>query len=323
MAPKQKKKAKAKPLVIDKEKVREYANELKQSRDRQLICVHIVNILTKQHGGAFPVALNSGTRPKTIQYLNKFLGESLYAELCPGAKHAKDLSVDSVYPNLPSSPPTPTKSLTPEEKNTMKKDLQEKLNNTSLQELLHNGAVVIPRLMNEIQVAELLSSLEQMCLDKGSPKTLTVVIGNGNHGAYNNIGKPTGLLAVISDATKSWIQSKVKPDKMEKKIGKNAIVLRYGNGGINYAHHDSSGDFQALLMLSDSGVDYTGGEFYLARGEKGKDKWQKTDYPLTSGDLIVFRGNRGKAHYDFLHGMNEVKPGSAPETRRFAVGFFQ
>ena len=42
-----------------------------------------------------------------------------------------------------------------------------------------------------------------------------------------------------------------------------------------------------------------------------------------AGELLVFRGNKGRGDVDWLHGMTEVAEGSAGGARRFAVGLFQ
>ena len=97
------------------------------------------------------------------------------------------------------------------------------------------------------------------------------------------------------------------------------ILLRYGLGGVNYAHHDNIGDYQALLMLSQPGVDYNGGVFYLAESDPPH---AVHDFTFGgAGELIVFCGRKEK----YLHGMTEVIPGTAGEetTKRFALGLFQ
>ena len=55
------------------------------------------------------------------------------------------------------------------------------------------------------------------------------------------------------------------PETMpQRQQGEKALLLRYGEGGENYAHKDHQGDLQALLMLSQPGVDYGGGAFFVA-----------------------------------------------------------
>ena len=121
-------------------------------------------------------------------------------------------------------------------------------------------------------------------------------------------------------ACKQWI---VKKTGCGEEIGSKALLLRYGEGGENYAHEDHSGDFQALLMLSKPEFDYTGGAFYLADRSPPN---AVAEFPFgNAGDLIIFCGNQGNGDVEYLHGITKVTAGSAgaAKTRRFAVGGFQ
>ena len=113
-----------------------------------------------------------------------------------------------------------------------------------------------------------------------------------------------------------------KPLRLKAPVSEmEALRVRYGIGGVNYAHEDKCGDFQALLMLSQPGEDYTGGAFYLA---DDNPPFGVTAFPFSRvGELLVFRGRQGNGTVKYLHGMREVTSGSESVTRRFAVGFFQ
>ena len=100
---------------------------------------------------------------------------------------------------------------------------------------------------------------------------------------------------------------------------------------MNYVHTDDAGPYQALLMLSQPGVDYSGGELFVCKKSDGDDN--TTQLKQTScafenaGDLIIFSGDKD----EYLHGMSTVvapPPGGRErdedlEPQRFAVGFFQ
>ena len=121
---------------------------------------------------------------------------------------------------------------------------------------------------------------------------------------------------MLIETTKEWIKSHIT---LSRPLGTKSILLRYGLGGVNYAHHDNIGDYQALLMLSQPGEDYDEGVFYLAESDPPH---AVHDFPFGgAGELIVFCGRKEK----YLHGMTEVTPGTAGEeaTKRFAVGLFQ
>ena len=146
-------------------------------------------------------------------------------------------------------------------------------------------------------------------------------MGTGLQGCYVTLQSPLPtLLQHVMTAAKEWIQAKAGP--LKKELGSKALLLRYGIGGENYAHHDNCGDFQALLMLSKPGVDFNGGEFFMANDSKLPATMET--FPFTAaGQLIIFRGNQGTGAIKYLHGMTKVTAGSAPETKRFAVGLFQ
>jgi len=87
-----------------------------------------------------------------------------------------------------------------------------------------------------------------------------------------------------------------------------------GKGGVNYAHRDQSeGGYQAYLLLSRPGLDFTGGDFYIvdpaAPAKTRQVQWR------ASGDLIVFAANSKEkaegAPRNWLHGFREVVAGSA------------
>ena len=98
--------------------------------------------------------------------------------------------------------------------------------------------------------------------------------------------------------------------------------------GVNYGHIDDAGPYQALLMLSQPGVDYNGGELFVCKKTKRSDD-DTTQLKQTScafenaGDLIIFSGDKR----EYLHGMSTVvapPPGGGERPpQRFAVGFFQ
>ena len=125
-------------------------------------------------------------------------------------------------------------------------------------------------------------------------------------------------LLTTEDATP---QDESNAAPLKQPLGSKTLRLRYALGGVNFAHHDACGDFQALLMLTEPGVDYRGGCFYLL---DTNPPFTRTEYPFTAaGQLLVFRSNKGNGTVDYFQGMTEVTAGSASASRTFAVGFFQ
>ena len=103
------------------------------------------------------------------------------------------------------------------------------------------------------------------------------------------------------------------------------LMLRYHEGDWNALHQDLYGDvyfpFQVLTVLSESGVDYDGGEFVLM---EQRPRAQSRAHVLTPprGAFVIFptreRPNRGKNGYHRVglrHGVSTVTRG-----RRTALG---
>ena len=120
------------------------------------------------------------------------------------------------------------------------------------------------------------------------------------------------MLEIVAAGAKAWIKENMV---LTKELGTETLLLRYGLGGVNYAHHDNSGNYQAVLLLSSPGIDFAGGDFFVA---ESKAPYTKVSCPFqNAGDLILFCGD------EYLHGMDEIKQGSGQTTRRIAVGLFQ
>jgi len=292
-----------------KEVAETYARRLISQPARRIKAEHVVAVLTQQHGGGFPVALNHGTRPTVCRKLSDVLGATRYDELCtPGTSEP------------PSVPSLPSASAVAESSAAAAPTLDELRGRlpADAAALRTDGAQRFD-LLTESEVQQLVAQLAEHAED-GKTQSLTDSQGNGRNGRYATLARPLPpVLQHTMDALREWIEAHASP--LKRGLGGKALLLRYAEGGINYAHHDASGDFQALLMLSTPGVDYRGGAFYLARREPPFDT---TDFPFAApGQLLVFRGNRGSGEVDYLHGMRLVERGSATTCRRFAVGLFQ
>ena len=98
------------------------------------------------------------------------------------------------------------------------------------------------------------------------------------------------------------------------------LILRYGAGDWNALHQDLYGDvffpFQVLTVLSESGVDYEGGEFVLM---EQRPRAQSRAHVVTTprGAFVVFpthhrpqQGARGYYKVGLRHGVSTVTRGS-------------
>lgn len=105
----------------------------------------------------------------------------------------------------------------------------------------------------------------------------------------------------------------------------STILLRYPAGGINHPHRDLYGPvwfpFQALVVLSRRGTDFTGGRLVLMEEMPGGAERERR-VAVDRGDLVIFasrerREVRGSARraVPMRHGMTMVRRGE-----RFALG---
>jgi hypothetical protein len=338
---------------------KDYAKEIQEEETILPACVHVVNVLTLQHGGAFPVSLNMRTRSTVCGVLKDQLGEKAYAELC--VKSASTFKVDRLKKELKAAgkktdglkkealvallqtvgpwkqdvSPVPDlckrrrggeEEEEEEEEEALLRQIQRKMSQQdNASALLEDGAQLFKdAVLTPQQVQRATAALAPLGTSGAAgTKTLSAAQGNGKNGCYCDVADSAQelppILRAVARAAKEWIEKHA--GELKKPLGSKTILLRYGKGGVNYAHHDNSGDFQALLMLSQPGEDYTGGEFYVANSEP---PFAQRRVPFTcAGQLIIFRGNQGNGTVPILHAMTEVGAGAGGTACRFAVGFFQ
>jgi uncharacterized protein len=103
------------------------------------------------------------------------------------------------------------------------------------------------------------------------------------------------------------------------------LLLRYEAGGYNCLHQDVYGDvafpLQAVVFLTERGVDYEGGEFLLVE-QRPRAQSMGDIVPASKGGLAFFttrirpvRGSRGFYRVQMRHGVTRVTSG-----RRFTLG---
>lgn len=103
------------------------------------------------------------------------------------------------------------------------------------------------------------------------------------------------------------------------------LILKYPKGGFNTLHQDLYGEvyfpLQAVIMLNQGGVDYTGGEFVLTR-QVPRAQSQAIVLTPEQGDMIIFatnfkpeKGMKGFYRVTMKHGISEVRTGE-----RYAMG---
>ncbi len=103
------------------------------------------------------------------------------------------------------------------------------------------------------------------------------------------------------------------------------LILRYGAGGYNTLHQDLYGDIyfpiQGVVLLSEPGVDFSGGEFVMTQQNPRAQSRAMVLNPR-KGDLVLFttnfrpaKGSHGFHRVHVKHGVSEVHKGE-----RFTLG---
>ena len=103
------------------------------------------------------------------------------------------------------------------------------------------------------------------------------------------------------------------------------LLLQYGPGDYNCLHQDVYGEYvfpiQITVLLSEPGLDFTGGEFVLVE-QRPRMQSRAEVVSLGKGDGVAFavhhrpvRGKRGYYRVNFRHGVSRLRSG-----RRYTVG---
>ncbi len=142
------------------------------------------------------------------------------------------------------------------------------------------------------------------------------------------------LQALANDWSQRLGRSRIYPPTLEQFLARchaagqmrpTPLILRYGPGDYNCLHQDLYGavgfPLQVLVMLSQRGLDYEGGEVILLE-QRPRAQSKATAIALERGDGLVFtnrerpaRGARGDLRVQMRHGASTLTRG-----RRFVLG---
>jgi uncharacterized protein len=98
------------------------------------------------------------------------------------------------------------------------------------------------------------------------------------------------------------------------------LLLQYVPGDFNCLHQDLYGDLafpvQVAILLSEPGMDFTGGEFVLTE-QRPRMQSRAEVVPLGQGDAVIFavhnrpvRGARGNYRVNLRHGVSRIRSGT-------------
>jgi uncharacterized protein len=97
------------------------------------------------------------------------------------------------------------------------------------------------------------------------------------------------------------------------------LLLQYVPGDFNCLHQDLYGDLafpiQVAILLSEPGMDFTGGEFVLTE-QRPRMQSRAEVVPLGQGDAVAFavhnrpvRGSKGNYRVNLRHGVSRIRSG--------------
>jgi hypothetical protein len=97
------------------------------------------------------------------------------------------------------------------------------------------------------------------------------------------------------------------------------LILKYGEGDYNCLHQDLYGDhvfpLQVACLLSEPGIDFSGGEFVLVE-QRPRMQSRPHVVPLRQGEAVIFavhhrpvQGTRGVYRVNLRHGVSTLKHG--------------
>jgi hypothetical protein len=206
-------------------------------------------------------------------------------------------------------------------------------------ELDAEGAALIPRLLTAEECDEAIRlygqadafrkqvDMARHAFGQGEYKyfayPLPALVEGLRHGLYRHLGPVANRWNAMLNAPARFppdLASFLERCRLAGQSRPTPLVLKYGPGDYNRLHQDLYGEhvfpIQVAILLSQPGLDFTGGEFVTA--EKRPRMQSRVEVaPLTRGDALAFAvnhrpamGPRGTHRVQMRHGVSRVRSGS-------------
>ncbi|CEJ69055.1 hypothetical protein BN1195_01351 [Chryseobacterium oranimense G311] len=209
-----------------------------------------------------------------------------------------------------------------------------------ISESLHkNGYAVVPELLSEGECETLKSEYHASDLYR---KTVVMARHRFGLGEYKYFNYPlpdliqtmrTQIYPHLVPVANAWFKAlKIDADFLPEHSAllqqchskgqhkATVLILKYGKGGFNTLHQDLYGDIyfpiQMVLMLSNPGKDFTGGEFVLTQ-QIPRAQSKAIVLNPGKGDAVIFtthfkpeKGAKGYYRVNMKHGVSEIKEGN-------------
>lgn len=215
----------------------------------------------------------------------------------------------------------------------------------SITENMHNkGYAILPGLLSNDECDQLVSAYPQPELYRKTVIMERYRFGSGEY-KYFNYPLPellqtlrTHIYPHLAPIANAWFKALniastfplkhhdfLRQCHLNNQQKATALILKYSEGGFNTLHQDLYGELyfpiQIVLMLSDPGQDFTGGEFVLTQ-QIPRAQSKAVVLQPKKGDILIFttnfkpeKGVKGYYRVNMKHGVSEVKTGN-----RYALG---
>ena len=201
-----------------------------------------------------------------------------------------------------------------------------------------NGYAIVPDFLSDLNCDNLIGMYSN---SEGYRKTVLMERYRFGVGEYKYFNYPLpdiiqvireNLYPLLVPIANLWMQmlriNKSFPESFEKlqaechsnnQLKPTPLLLKYGVGGFNTLHQDLYGEvyfpLQAVFMLNEPNIDYTGGELVLTlQTPRAQSKAivltpQKEDMVILTTHFKPAKGSRGYYRVNMKHGVSEVHDG--------------